>query len=52
MNNISYLSSFGILRSVEWHFHNDVWGQPMGPIFKGQAVSFTELNCLYGTCVE
>jgi hypothetical protein len=30
--------SFGILRSVEWYFHIDVSGQPIGPIIKGQAV--------------
>ena len=30
--------SFGILRSVEWQFLTDVSGQPVGPIFKGQAV--------------
>jgi len=32
------LRSFGILHSVEWQFATDVSGQPIGPIFKGQAV--------------
>jgi len=33
------LRSFGILlRSVEWHFRTDVWGQPISPILNGQAV--------------
>jgi len=32
------LSSFGILRSVEWLFLTDVSGQHIGSIFKGQAV--------------
>jgi hypothetical protein len=32
------LGSFGILRSVEWPFRADVSGQPVGTIFKGQAV--------------
>jgi len=33
-----------MLRSVDWKLGNDVSGQPMGPIFKGQAVqsSWTE----------
>jgi hypothetical protein len=36
--------SSGILRSVEWHFCSIVSGQPIGPIFKGQA--FQEENRL------
>ena len=32
------LRYFGILRSVELQFRSDVSGQPVGPIFKGQAV--------------
>ena len=33
------LCSFEILlRCVEWHFRTDVWGQPIRPILKGQAV--------------
>lgn len=28
---------FGIVHSVEWQFRSDISGQPMGPLFKGQA---------------
>ena len=29
------LRSSGMLRNVEWQFHTDVSGQPVGPIFRG-----------------
>ena len=29
------LRSTGALRNVEWQFHTDVSGEPIGPIFKG-----------------
>jgi hypothetical protein len=40
------LRSFVILRSVEWQFLTDVSEQPIGPIFKGQAVQENETNIL------
>ena len=32
------LPYFGIELSVEWYFRIDISGQPIGPVFKGQAV--------------
>jgi hypothetical protein len=43
------LRSPGILRSVEWQFRTDVSGQPVGPIFKGQAV---KEECYFIPCLE
>ena len=34
---VEILAFFGILRSVWWQFLTDASGQPIGPIFKGQA---------------
>jgi len=34
------MRSFDMLRSLEWYFITDVSGQPIGPIFRGQAVIF------------
>jgi len=38
------LRYFGILRSVERWFLADVSGQPIGPIFKGQALCLATQN--------
>jgi hypothetical protein len=39
--SIRGLRSSGMLRSVDWWLFTDVSGQPMGPIFNGQAVCLT-----------
>jgi hypothetical protein len=36
-----------MLRSVDWQLVADVSGQPIGPIFKGQAFFFDFLNLKY-----
>jgi hypothetical protein len=36
----SDLNSSVMLRSVSWQLASDVSGQPVGPIFMGQAVQF------------
>ena len=51
---ILHINQFGIcdlrspamLRSVDWLLCTDVSGQPIGPIFKGQAVQALFLECL------
>ena len=43
------LRSFRTLRSVQRQFRTDVSGQPIGPIFKGQAVQDNYLTLEDGT---
>ena len=43
------LRCFGILRSLKWQFLTDVSGQPIGPIFKFQAVQEDCLSLEDGT---
>ena len=39
-----HLHSYGMLRAVDWQFVTDVFGQPIGPIFRDQASSFGLLD--------
>jgi hypothetical protein len=49
VNHCWALCSSGMLHSINWYLLTDVLGQPISPIFKGQAIHrqlTTNLHCV------